>query len=305
MPEIVFHYGKKSVQAFVRPEETLLEAARRIGLAPESPCNGTGTCGKCKVLIKEKNGSQREALACITKAVEDASVRISDRQEARLQIKAEGLSREVSLDVAVSKKYLAHENVTLVFHQEKQIAAETGDTADRCYGFIVDIGTTTLVAALVDLKSGEEKASLGALNPQSRLAQDVLSRIRYASNADGLAQLQEMLIAELNRLFLALTAQANVNQQNVYEVVLSGNTCMLHLGTGLDPSSLGTYPYQSSLAGEKYLSAAELGLTAAAAAKVYLPPVISAYIGADITSGLIASDLGGQKGVRLFIESFA
>ena len=168
------------------------------------------------------------------------------------------------------------------------LATEPGDTTHALFGLAVDIGTTTLVAALIDMRDGREIAVASSLNPQARHAQDVLSRIKIGSQPDGLQLLHGELIAELNRLIHDAAAEASVSINHIYEVVFSGNTTMLHLATRTNPASLGKYPYTPALECGRHVSAADNGLAIARSGKIYLPPIMSAYVGADITSGILA-----------------
>ncbi|WP_346352934.1 ASKHA domain-containing protein [Azotosporobacter soli] len=303
MAELIFLQNGKHTSVSAAPQETILAAARKAGLLLESPCNGNGTCGKCRITLTDACGAKKNVLACTTLAETDATISFIDRADGHaLQIKQDGPVQTFQLDGAIRKTYLPQQNRTVVHHFEQSIAEEVGDTCKEAYGLLVDVGTTTLVAAVVDLLSGEELASTGALNPQSRLAQDVLSRIRYASSANGLAEMQRLLIAELNRMLDNLTAQSGILRERIYEVVLSGNTCMLHLAARINPQPLGASPYTPGTSGDEYRLASELGLVVSPAAKVYLPPIISAYVGADITSGLLATDLAAQRGIQLFVD---
>jgi uncharacterized 2Fe-2S/4Fe-4S cluster protein (DUF4445 family) len=202
----------------------------------------------------------------------------------------------------IVRRYDATARQTAIWAGDRLLAAEPGDTTGRNYGLVVDVGTTTLVAALVDLASGRELASASALNPQSLHAQDVLSRIRFAADHDGLALLQRDLITELNRLVREVSTKAGIDCEQIYEAVFSGNTCMLHLAAGVDPAPLGKHPFIPTLTGNSHLAASALGLAIAPSGLVYLPPVISAYVGADISAGILAAGLAELPGVTLFID---
>ncbi|MDF2523304.1 MAG: ferredoxin, partial [Clostridiales bacterium] len=200
------------------------------------------------------------------------------------------------------KEYLTEENITKVYAGEKVLGIESGDTANKNFGLVVDIGTTTLVASLVDMNSGKEIDSTSSLNPQAIHAQDVLSRIKFASEETGLKIMYSEFIKELNRMINEVSLNAAVNKENIYEVIFSGNTCMLHLATNTNPSSLGKYPYTPLVNGSEYLKAEEHELDISKFGVIYLPPIISAYVGADITSGVLASQLHEKKGVTLFVD---
>jgi uncharacterized 2Fe-2S/4Fe-4S cluster protein (DUF4445 family) len=179
---------------------------------------------------------------------------------------------------------------------------ELGDTRQSLYGLAVDIGTTTLVVSLVDLRDGRELAVASSLNPQTRHAQDVLSRIKLASKPDGLATLHGELIEELNRQIAAAAYEAGISAEHIYEAVFSGNTTMMHLATRTNPASLGKYPYTPALQGGNHLCAQDIGLAIASRGLIYLPPIMSAYVGGDITSGILSTSLAEQQGVVLFVD---
>jgi len=303
MPKITFYQLGNEINSLAEYDENLLDAARRAGLIIESPCNGNGTCGKCQVKIRAESGEERKVLACNTTVDQDIYVEIIDCQDGNnLQIKQDGQAHSLDVDSAITKIYFSAHDCTEVYHHGELIAVEAGNTAVETYGVVVDIGTTTLVVSLVDLITGKELDVTGALNPQSRLAQDVLSRIKYASNEAGLEEMHRLFRGELNRMIEDLVAGSSIDANRIYEVVFSGNTCMLHLAAKVNPAALGRYPYTPVIRGGNYLLAADLGIKAAVCARVYLPPIISAYVGADITAGILASRLESRQGVCLFID---
>ncbi|MBI5444983.1 MAG: DUF4445 domain-containing protein, partial [Deltaproteobacteria bacterium] len=295
---------------------TLLAAARQAGVLLESPCNGTGTCGKCRVRVDapgnlrrvgshplpESDAERGWALACHAEVRADVTVEVPEGREEGLRILSDGTRPEVDVSPWIRKEFDPAWGETRVFAGPEVIAREPWDTSEELYGLVVDIGTTTLVASLVDLCSGLELGSASALNPQALHAQDVLSRIQLGSEPEGLGVLQRELLREANRLTTCLTAQAGVRRELVYEAVFSGNTTMLHLAVGADPRSLGKYPYTPALEGGTFVAARELGLRIAPAGLVYLPPILSAYVGADITSGILATSLHRRSGTTLFVD---
>ncbi|MEM5766739.1 MAG: ASKHA domain-containing protein [Bacillota bacterium] len=303
MIKLTLRQGEQTMVVAAAPAENILAAVRRAGIVRESPCNGNGTCGKCLVKLEKPNGEKTEVLACQTPVLQGAIVEISERQDGHnLQIKQDGIAADVEIDSTITKEYLPGRRVTVVYRNGALSACETGDTTQCIYGVAVDIGTTTLVVALVDLQTGRELAAAGALNPQSRLAQDVLSRIRYASHEQGLAEMHRLVTEEINRLIIQVSREAAVAPEQIYELVVSGNTCMLHLAAGIDPSGLGKYPYTPLIRGGEVFAARDIGLAAAGGATVYFPPVMSGYVGADITAGVLAARLAERAGITLFID---
>lgn len=315
MVKVTFYPNNKSIE--VKKGTSILRAARKAGVILESPCSGAGTCGKCKVKLNKESLQQvkqnhhlsleEEAqglvLSCHTQVMGDISAEIiSNQSNKNLKILTRGKSLALELDTYIQKEYQEQERMTNVFAGRKFLVAEEGNTVDKNYGVVVDIGTTTLVTSLVDVNTGEELASISSLNPQSIQAQDVLSRIKFASEEAGLQLMYAQLIEEINRMLSLLVKKASIQTVHIYEVVFSGNTCMLHLATNTSPDSLGKYPYTPKLFGGTHLKAIDYGLNISPYGLIYLPPIISAYVGADIVSGILASRLQEQKGISLFID---
>jgi uncharacterized 2Fe-2S/4Fe-4S cluster protein (DUF4445 family) len=317
MVTIHFLPGNRSVT--VPKGTTVLTAARLAGVTIDSPCNGAVVCGKCAVHLAqdslhrvEQKGvhqlSKREqlagmVLACAAEVGGDIVVDVPEGpSERKLKITSHGESVAVALLPHITKAYQAERDVTKVYGGSSELFEEEGDSSGESFGVVVDIGTTTLVVSLVDLTLGVEVASASALNPQSRHAQDVLSRIRMAADEHGMAELHSGVIAEINDLLRQVSVQAGVRRERIYEVVLSGNTCMLHLAAGVNPASLGKYPYTPTLLCPGFLDPVQVGIDIARGGLVYLPPIISAYVGADITAGLQAVRLHEEVEPVLFVD---
>ena len=282
---------------------TILDAARKAGVVLESPCNGTGTCGKCRVTLIVPNGDA-SVLACQTLVQEDSVVEVASGWESEsVRVLVTGASVAKEIDPFVRKELSADARETFVYAGDRVIAREQGDTTGLLYGAVVDIGTTTLVVTLVNLTDGREMASTSALNPQSLHGQDVLSRIKLASRKEGLTLLFRQFLSETDRMIGELSGRSGVSRKNIYEVVYSGNTAMLHLATNTDPSSLGRYPYTPAFRGGDYLPLPTgEGLGVADCACLYIPPIISGFVGADITSGVLATRLHEREGIALLID---
>lgn len=315
MPTIRFISQNLNIEA--APGATILEAARAVKVEIESPCNAVGTCGKCRVRLADSTQlarvhdggghrlSQAEravgyVLACRTRVYGDIDVIVPSKAEEnrRLSILAEGETFAYTRETYITKR--ADGGVTRVFGGETLLGTEPGDTTEQAYGIALDIGTTTLVAELIHLPSGERLASESMLNPQSAYAQDVLTRIHFAGQEGGLQTLYEAFLSAFFSLRDSLIRSAEINPRHVYEVVYSGNTTMLHLAAGVDPTPLGKYPYLPKIKGGEHIPAASLGLSPFGL--VYLPPIISAFVGADITSGILVSCLAQKTGATLFID---
>ena len=314
----IVHFIDKNVLVPVEKGATILEAARKANIMLESPCNAMGTCGKCKVqlpLAQLSNIRQNESkhhvsaeeaeqgvvLSCQSHIYGDIEVKFyTQNQNKTLKILSEGKSFEFKIKNFIKKKFNGKN--TLVFGKGEKLGVEDGNTENQNYGLAVDIGTTTVVASLIDVMSGEEKASVSALNTQSLTAQDVLSRIQFASSDDGLAKMYRDITDQINSMIAELEVQTGISHTYIYEVIYSGNTTMIHLAVNVNPKSLGKFPYTPAVYGGNSLLAVEYGVAISPFGYIYLPPIISAYVGPDITSGVLACQLDKTKGTALFID---
>lgn len=312
------HFIPHGIAVPVVAGSRLIDAARAAGIRMETPCDGAGTCGKCKAKVgrealqslsgdahKSLTMAERDAgwvLACQATVHGDLQVELDAFDSDGLQILSEGQRLAVELAPWIRKSYDAEAGTTQVLAGDPLLATETGDTTAAIFGIAVDIGTTTLVTTLLDLRTGAELGVTSSLNPQAVHAQDVLSRIKMGSKHAGLHKLHAELIEEISRQTTQLAFKAGVALANIYEAVFSGNTTMLHLATRTDPSSLGKYPYTLSLSGGQHVKARDIDLGISPHGIVYLPPLFSAYVGADITSGILSTRLAEQPGVVLLVD---
>ena len=184
--------------------------------------------------------------------------------------------------------------VTAVVVDDVLIAVEPGDTTGRRFGIAFDLGTTTVVATLLDLSTGTPAGVESALNTQQPFGADVITRISATmmdpGNLDKLQNLAHQTLAELAR---AVCAQGGVEPHEVYEVALAGNATMTHLVLGIDPEPLGMAPFIMATRLYPEVLAADLGLGGIThpRARAVVFPAFGAYVGGDITAGLLASGM--------------
>ncbi len=193
--------------------------------------------------------------------------------------------------------------VTAVVADETLIAVEPGDTTERAFGLAFDLGTTTVVATLLDLTAGTPVAVESMLNKQQPFGADVIARISATmldpAARDKLRQLAQETLAELSA---AVCAAGGVRPAEVYEVALAGNATMVHLVLGIDPEPLGVAPFILSARLLPEVRARDLGVPAHPQARAVVFPAFGAYVGGDITAGLLASGMDRDPRVRLFID---
>ncbi len=169
---------------------------------------------------------------------------------------------------------------------------EPGDSAGRCFGVAIDVGTTTLVGSLLDLQTGDELAVASAINPQTSFGDDVLSRINYAStDPDKLAGLQKSVSDAIGEILEDLSSQAQIAREEICELTFAGNTTMQQLLAGLDVSGLGTVPFAPAVTDSQVLAASELGIPIHPGGPGYIFPVIGGFVGGDTVAGLVATGL--------------
>ena len=197
----------------------------------------------------------------------------------------------------------ANYKVTAVFIEQELIDIEPGDTTLIRYGIAFDLGTTTVVATLLDLNTGTPLAVASMLNKQQPFGADVITRISTTMlDPEGLSKLRGLAQQTLSELTEEVIAEAGVNRNNVYEVALAGNATMTQIVLGIDPEPLGVAPFIMASASYPNVRASELGLNLHPLSKALVMPSLGAYVGGDIISGALASGMDRDKRLRLFID---
>jgi uncharacterized 2Fe-2S/4Fe-4S cluster protein (DUF4445 family) len=179
--------------------------------------------------------------------------------------------------------------VTVAVHAGTQLIGVWPGFHDRVYGLAVDVGSTTIAAHLCNLESGEVAASSGAMNPQIRFGEDLMSRVSYAMmHPGGAQQMTEAVRGALNALAADVAREANVDVSDILELTVVGNPIMHHLLLGIDPTELGGAPFALATDSALGFHAAELGLTVHPGARVYTLPCIAGHVGADAAGMILA-----------------
>jgi len=193
--------------------------------------------------------------------------------------------------------------VTAVYVDDLLIDVEPGDTTSAGHTLAFDLGTTTVVATLLDTATGTPAAVASMLNKQQPFGGDVITRISATmTDPDALGRLRELAQATLAELTAQVCAEAGVDPAAVYEVALAGNATMTALVLGIDPEPLGVAPFVMSSSTFASVTAADLGLAVHPAAPAYVLPSLGAYVGGDIVAGMLASGMDRDKRLRLFID---
>jgi uncharacterized 2Fe-2S/4Fe-4S cluster protein (DUF4445 family) len=193
--------------------------------------------------------------------------------------------------------------VTAVVIDDVLIDVEPGDTTMRRFGLAFDLGTTTVVATLLDLSTGTPVAVESTLNKQQPFGADVITRISATMMDPGaLDKLQQLAQETLAELAQAVCTAGGVEPREVYEVAVAGNATMTAIALGIDPEPLGMAPFILPTRLFPEVLAADLGLSVHPRARAVVFPAFGAYVGGDITAGLLASGMDRDTRVRLFID---
>lgn len=193
--------------------------------------------------------------------------------------------------------------ITVAVRHARQIVACWAGFRDRVYGAAVDVGSTTIAAHLCELSSGEVLASAGAMNPQIRYGEDLMSRVSYAMlNEGGAEQMTAVVRREIKSLLEQTAEELGIGANEILEITLVGNPVMHHLLLGLDPSPLGTAPFTLATDHSVDLPAAELELGLHAGTRAYVLPCIAGYVGADTAAVLLAETPWERNEISLIID---
>ena len=297
------------------PGKTVFDYADDLTVQVPTSCFRTGQCHECIVEIKRGMDSLRppneaEAflrdnyrLACqavvldIDKDIEFTPLRRAPRI----------LTHAVTTDDGTSElnPRVTHRD-GVVYYNDEAIDRYRG----HLYGLALDIGTTTVVANLVDLENGKTVSVSSFENPQRFGGSDIMNRISYDGEFQG--ELRRSLIAALNSEIMEMCERHNFVRQEIYEVVVAGNTTMRDIFFKQDVQSIGQKPYKSLIEHEyrdgirSTTSLLEktrrLGIRANPKAMVYSLPLIASHVGADVAADLVSIDVPAQDEIVMLVD---
>jgi len=180
---------------------------------------------------------------------------------------------------------------------------EGGDRSGANLGVAVDVGTSTVVAHLVDLTTSRTLDAEACYNSQRTYGEEVTRRIIYAEREPGgLAKLQEAIVGDINRLIALLVARNRLRLRDITAVICAGNTTMTHLLLGLDPAQIRRDPYIPAATNPPPVRAAEVGIKINPRGLLYVMPCIGSWVGGDITAGVLATGLYASEKVCMLID---
>ena len=269
-------------QVSIHADANLIEAAGLAGIVLNTVCGQKGTCRKCAVIIQPQNQS---VLACQYRIHGDLTVLVPpDSRFAEHKILTEGVSRVGAISPDIYKKYLPA-------------------AANRpILGLAIDIGTTTVVVKLIDMKTGQVVATAADLNPQTKFGDDVISRIAYAQTDEKLTEINKLIVNRLNGLIADCCKLASVRNGDIYETCIVGNTTMNHIFLRLPIKQLGQAPYKAFSLAARDSSPEDVGLQVNPAGNVHTVANIAGFVGADMTAVALATGLDSADEMTLAID---
>ncbi|MFO7761309.1 MAG: ASKHA domain-containing protein [Thermodesulfobacteriota bacterium] len=287
--------------------ESVRDSLARQGIVIDTPCNGLGKCGQCGVWVDEpekfpetphenisrEKSEQGLRLACQLFPTEDISILIPEHilstSKSGDRILAGDILKFSEINSAV-KVYETADNWWLQYDRKSAPQrVKQWATSFSPKGAAIDLGTTTVVVTLISLKTGEELATVSRLNPQIRFGHDIMTRIHHGSTEKGLGELKEVIRHGLDQLLEQACKDTGSNVLEILDITIGGNTTMLQLVAGINPYPLGRVPFKVDIEGGRSYPVENFGFQVNPAARVYIPPVLHAFIGTDITAGLVVN----------------
>ena len=204
---------------------------------------------------------------------------------------------------SVACSHARNEPVTLTMRLNRVIEVECGDHTAEHAGVAVDLGTTTIAAALVDMNTGAELAVAGCRNPQRDFGADLISRIHAVqTDPQNLDALHSRAIEAISGLIAGMCRERSIAPETICAMSLAGNTVMSHLFLRIDPRGLGQAPFAGVLRAGVRLEGRDLGLPIHPHAPVYVLPCMGGFVGGDIVAGILMTKLEQQPGISVLVD---
>jgi uncharacterized 2Fe-2S/4Fe-4S cluster protein (DUF4445 family) len=235
----------------------------------EFPCGGQGSCGGCRVRVL--SGQVPISAEDAAKLTEE---QLTDGWRLACHIVADN---DLTLEVAQWEEVILADSSSFAFKPKEEL------------GIAVDLGTTTIVAQLVDLRTAHVLAVESSLNPQAVHGGDIMSRVLHAIEPRGLAELRDLIRDKIRELIECLIRTAKTASHDVGRTLIVGNTVMHHLFSGMDVKSLSQYPFEPADVDSQVFTAEELGWNVGG--QVHFLPCIGSFVGSDVLVGILTTPL--------------
>lgn len=263
---------------FADKKKSLLDILSSEGFFVRSYCGGKGNCGKCKVNLIYKNGRTIEELACRTDAT------------------------EAEIIECVEIPYYPQDESVVGFFGNKNGRKKTDNGVKESFGIAIDIGTTNIEAALVEIETCEIYGNAFTPNSQRMYGADVISRIEASESHT--AELYALVTNDVLLCVEKLLVSTGVRSDEIVKLVVTGNTVMIGLLLKSDMHPFRAFPFniEANFKESRIFSFGEIfsGNLLNTGTETIIPPCISAFIGADVYTGAMSLNLGG--GNNLYVD---
>ena len=336
------HFQPDNKKVAIHHGATLLEAAGLVGIILSNPCGGVGRCEKCAVQLlpskKKVLACQYTVEHDLEVFIPDSS-RFFKQKILEHGISQNVLLNPAIEKIFVCKSFSGSDNLCNFVSQQLQdscvsdellkddysktdsqsgvtavltrpadlaawrlIALEEGDTTEQLFGFAVDIGTTTVVARLINLRTSDVVVTVSAGNPQTQYGADVISRIGHAETDSGMEDLHQSILSCLNDLFEEAAQEAGIETNAIYEAVIAGNTTMNHLFLKYPVRQLGQAPYHAHSLLPTNQNAEKIGLKINRYGIIYTLPNIAGFVGSDTVAAALACGMDTTDAITLLVD---
>ena len=332
---ILFLLPEKKV-CEINGEKTILDLAKKNNIYIENTCGGNGSCGKCK--IKIKNQICKDVTEQEKRFLTDEERKEGYRLACEVQLDSKNIEDNWCVTLPEKRKEQINKKLGIVlpewFYPEisedknKANVDKTEKNREDCgnFGIAIDIGTTTMVSMLWDLDNFTIIDVVASENPQRVIGADILSRMKYANEREeNMHNMQKMLIGSINNMIrktfhnlykqnaaenivslLDIKKETEIDKKEIdkwiggklNKIIIVGNTAMLHFFMGYSTKKLSKYPFVSEISENIIKKASNIGVIGSDKTKVEIVNIISGHIGSDITAAVLATDLLHQNNVK-------
>lgn len=326
------NFINQNADFFVEEGTTVAQACSMAGFPQDLVCGGRGSCGKCRVTVGYNN-EKHSVLSCQTKIDRDINVYMDeDKPGTGAKILESAEETDYIVNPSVKKVFISLDHIknedsnqylhgcgidvlrkfseliyqkdckgiTFIYYENEIIDVQLNDTTDLLFGASVDIGTTSVVVYIYDLNRGVLLKTYSDLNRQMSLGGDVISRISHAGSTEGLRELNEKIIDTLNNMLEMADNDIADLKDNLYNIVLCGNSTMQHLLFKLMPVGLGSSPFKSITGDFIECYGIDTEIYCPLKCKIIFLPLLGGFVGADTLAVLLTVEDSSK--VRLIID---
>ncbi|MCK4245495.1 MAG: DUF4445 domain-containing protein, partial [Candidatus Omnitrophica bacterium] len=260
-----------------------------------------------KILVESIEG-EREVCPSVWKYYVELEPPTLERNISDLDLLRKAMPKKFFANIYILRElhnFLKTHNykATGVFSNGELIHFEEGDTTSEAFGVAFDIGTTTVVGTLMDVKTGKELAVSARMNPQVVYGADVISRIEFAMNStDGLGKLHLAIIGTMNEMLKEMTKVAKIPMEKIYKIVLCGNSTMQSIILKISPESLSSIPFSLVVREGIEVKAIKLGIIINPDGMVYVFPNIGGFVGGDTVSMMLSTGQYKTENIKLSVD---